>query len=141
MMKTKILHRFLLSVCISIFVNILYGQTPTISGFSPSSGSVGTLVTITGTGLDNPTGFAIAGVNAIVISNTGTQLVGMVMPGATTGQISITTSGGTANSASNFTVTASQVPNAQQGSKLVGTGAIGNAAQGLSVSISSDANS
>ena len=60
---------------------------PTITSFGPVTGPVGTLVTITGTHLDNPTAFIIGGVPAIVISNTGTQLVGMVMPGAATGGI------------------------------------------------------
>ena len=66
-------------------------NTTAISSFTPSSGVVGSLVTITGTGLSNPTALSIGGVAAIVITNTGTQLVAMVMPGAATGTVSITT--------------------------------------------------
>jgi len=117
-----------------------YVQTPTISSFTASSGAVGTLVTITGTNLTNPTALTIGSVSAIVISNTGTSLVAMVMPGATTGTVVVTTAGGTATSSSNFTVTASQPPNAQQGSKFVGTGATGTAGQGRSVAVSADGN-
>jgi antibiotic biosynthesis monooxygenase (ABM) superfamily enzyme len=113
---------------------------PTISSFTPASGSIGTLVTISGTDLTNPFAIAIGGKPAIVISNDGSTLVGMVMPGATTGSISITTGGGSINSASNFTVIPSVLPVAQQGSKLVGTGNTGSPSQGWSVSVSADGN-
>jgi hypothetical protein len=114
---------------------------PAITSFSPASGSIGTLVTISGTALSNPTVFTIGGKAAIVISNDGSTLVGMVMPGASTGNISITTGGGTANSAGNFTVIPSSVPpTAQQGNKLVGTGNAGDTRQGWSVSLSADGN-
>ena len=113
---------------------------PTITSFSPSIGSVGTLVTITGSNLSSPTAFTIGGVSAIAVSNDGTTLVGMVMPGATTGPIGITTANGSVSSAANFTVTPTPYPSLQQGSKLVGTGNIGAANQGYSVSVSADGN-
>ncbi|WP_438967133.1 InlB B-repeat-containing protein [Flavobacterium sp.] len=112
--------------------------TPTITSFVPSSGNPGTLVTITGANLGNPTSFTIGGATAIVVSNTGSTLVGMVMPGATTGAISIGTGGGAATSTGSFIVTTSPYPSAQQGNKLVGTGASGSARQGGSVSLSAD---
>ncbi len=124
-----------------------FAGSPTISSFSPSSGSVGTLVTIVGTNLGSPTAFTIGGVNAIlvsdtsvIVSNKGDTLVGLIMPGAVTGTLSITTAGGTVISGSNFTITATPYPGLQQGNKLVGTGAIGTANQGYSVSISADGN-
>jgi hypothetical protein len=101
---------------------------------------VGTLVTINGTGLNNPNFFTIGGKTAIVISNTGTVLVGLVMPGAVTGAVSVSTAGGSATSATNFTVTPTPFPSVQQGSKLVGTGNVGGAQQGISVSLSADGN-
>ncbi|MCA6513736.1 MAG: IPT/TIG domain-containing protein, partial [Chitinophagaceae bacterium] len=76
----------------------------------------------------------------IPISNDGTTLVAMVMPGATTGEVSVSSAGGTANGSGNFIVIASQVPNTQQGNKLVGTGVAGFSRQGFSVSISADGN-
>jgi len=115
-------------------------STPTIASFTPASGPVGTLVTITGTDLSYPTAFTIGGTAAIVISNSGTTLVGMVMPGTVTGVISITTAGGSVSSSSNFTVTATPYPSIQQGNKLVGTGNTGAARQGSSLSISADGN-
>jgi len=113
---------------------------PAITSFTPSSGPVGSLVTITGTNLSSPTALSIGGVSAIPISNTGTSFVAMVMPGAVTGTVSVTTENGTGASSSNFTVVTSLPPNTQQGNKLVGTGNIGNSNQGRSVSISADGN-
>ncbi len=126
--------------CIVLSVQRIFAQIPAITSFSPGSGSVGTLVTITGINLNNVTVFKIGGTSAIVISNTGTTLVGMVMPAAMTGVISIITAGGTANSTTNFIVTQTQFPSTQQGNKLVGTGFIGPPEQGTSVSISADGN-
>ena len=131
---------FLIQICISIF-QCSISQAPTISSFSPSSGSIGTLVSITGTNLNNPTLFTIGGVNAIVISNDGNTLVGMVMPGATTGAISITTGSGNISSSGNFTVTQTPYPSLQQGGKLVGSGTVGTPVFfGRSVAVSADGN-
>jgi len=113
---------------------------PSITSFTPANGPVGTLVTITGTNLNSPTAFTIGGVSAIAVSNDGTTLVGMVMPGAISGAIGITTLGGSAVSATNFTVIANVPPIAQQGGKLIGTGNTGAASQGYSVSVSADGN-
>jgi len=113
---------------------------PTITSLSPASGPVGTLITITGTNFGNLTGFDIGGKLAVVISNSGTQLVGLVMPGAATGAVIITTSLGEVFSSSNFTVTATSYPSMQQGSKLVGTGATGASEQAASVAVSADGN-
>ncbi len=113
----------------------LNAQT-TISSFSPTSAHVGTLVTINGTNLSSPTSIIIGGISAIPITNTGTELVAMVMPGALTGAVSV----GTVSGASNFTVTQSQTLNTQQGSKLVGTGSSSDARQGTSVAVSAAGN-
>ena len=118
----------------------LNAQSPTINSFSPSKGAVGTLVTIIGTNLENPTVFTIGGVTAIVVSNTGTQLVGLVMPDAVTGTVSVTTAGGTIIGSGNFTVIPTPYPHYQQGKKMLGTGTVGMASQGSSISISSDGN-
>ena len=126
---------------VAIFmINIANAQLPTITSFTPITGSVGTLVTITGANLSSPTAFTIGGTTAIVVTNTVTTIVGMVMPGAFTGTVSVTTAGGTATSSSNFTVTATPYPIYQQGNKLIGIDAVGNSFQGNSVSISADGN-
>jgi hypothetical protein len=117
---------------------------PSIKSFTPLNGQPGTLVTINGTNLDNPTGITIGGTSAIAVSNTGTQLVVMAMPGSTSGQLSIATPGGTAIATGNFTVMETPYPNVQQGGKFVGTGVVigasGNADQGGAVAISADGN-
>ncbi len=113
---------------------------PSITSFNTASGPAGTLVTITGSGLGAPTAFTIGGATAIVVSNDGSTLIGMVMPGAVTGAISITTLAGTATSSSNFTVTNTPYPSVQQGGKLLGTGNVGAAGQGASVAVSADGN-
>ncbi len=144
-------HYFIISSFIYLLfvTNILKAQTPTVTSFSPSSGAVGTLVTIVGTNLQHPTAFTIGGINAIVVSDTsvvpsnyGDTLVGLVMPGATTGIISVTTANGTITSTGNFKVTSTTCPNQQQGNKLTGKEVNENDAayQGVSVSISADGN-
>ena len=79
--------------------------TPTITSFSPASGPVGTLVTITGTNLANATSVKFNGAAAVIKSKTATQVVATVPTGATTGTITVTTSNGTATSKTAFTVT------------------------------------
>jgi hypothetical protein len=108
-----------------------------ISSFSPASGNVGTLVTLIGTGLNMVTAVAVNGTACVVLDKTSTSVRLLVMPGTTTGPITVT--GGTpAASTSAFTVTRTALNTTQQGPKLVGTGAIGNAYQGTSVALSAD---
>jgi hypothetical protein len=133
--------RKLVSLLVFAFLlNTACYALPTITSFTPKIGPAGTVVTITGTNLSSPTAFTIGGVTAIVVSNTGTQLVGIVMPGASTGIISVTNAGGTANSTNTFTITATPFPSLQQGGHLSGSDAVGNANQGFSVAISADGN-
>ena len=131
---------FYLILLLSICISSTYAQSPIISAFSPTVGSVGTLVTITGNNLGSVTAFKIGGVNAIKVSNNETTLVGLVMPGAVTNVVSVTTASGTTNSTNNFTVTPTPFPAVQQGAKLVGTGIIGSSSQAKSVYISADGN-
>jgi hypothetical protein len=108
--------------------------------FSPQSGPVGTLVTVTGGDFSSTQSVSIGGVAAIPVSASSSELVTLVMPGATTGSVSVTTSSGSQTPDGNFTVTATGVPSTQQGNKLVGTGAVGSANQGWSVALSADGN-
>lgn len=80
---------------------------PTITGFSPTTARLGDPVTITGTNFDpNPTGnqVTIGGVPASVSAATATRLVVRVPAGAGTGPLAVTTTGGTAQSATPLTV-------------------------------------
>jgi hypothetical protein len=79
---------------------------PTISSFSPTSGPVGTSVRINGTGFGGATAVRFNGVAAasFTVNVQGTRIDTKVPSGATTGRITVTTPGGTATSATNFTV-------------------------------------
>ncbi len=78
---------------------------PTISGFAPASGAVGITVNLTGTNFTGATSVKFNGVSSTFAVNSGTSIVTSVPAGATSGKISVTTPGGTAVSATNFTVT------------------------------------
>ncbi len=78
---------------------------PSITGFSPPSGPVGTQVKITGMSLSQATTVKFGTVKATAFTvNSNTQVTATVPTGAVTGKISITTPGGTASSATSFTV-------------------------------------
>lgn len=87
---------------------------PAISGFSPASGGVGTLVTLLGSNLVAPSGAAPAvnlgmtgggTIAAKLLSFNGSSLVFAIPHGAVTGPISVSVAGQTAASATPFTVT------------------------------------
>ena len=79
--------------------------TPVILSFSPTSGPVGTSVTITGNSFTGATKVTFGGVKATVFSvDSYTQITATVPAGAVTGKIQVTTPGGTATSRTTFTV-------------------------------------
>jgi uncharacterized repeat protein (TIGR03803 family) len=85
---------------------LAFTVVPSITSFSPTSGSVGTAVTITGnsfTGTSKVTFGGVAATSFQVIKDT--QVDALVPTGAATGPIAVTTPGGTGTSAANFTVT------------------------------------
>jgi hypothetical protein len=77
---------------------------PTISSFTPAGGPVGTVVTIAGTKFTGATAVKFHGMSAAFAVDSATQITATVPEGATSGAISVTTLGGTATSASSFTV-------------------------------------
>jgi uncharacterized repeat protein (TIGR03803 family) len=85
---------------------INFRVTPVIKSFTPSSGTVGTPVTITGVSLTQTSKVTFGGVKATTFAvNSDTQVTANVPTGAKTGKIAITTPGGTATSSAVFTVT------------------------------------
>lgn len=79
---------------------------PTITSFTPTSGVIGTVVTIDGTNLGGTTLVKFNGVAATTFSVvSATRVTAKVPTGATTGKVSVTTPSGTATSTGNFTVT------------------------------------
>ena len=79
----------------------------TITSFAPTSGPVGTVVTLTGTGFTGATAVNFNGTTAAIFSVvSATQITATVPSGATTGTISVTPlSGPDVISATSFTVT------------------------------------
>ena len=79
---------------------------PAITGFSPSSGPVGTSVKISGNSFTGATAVKFGGVASTSFTVVkDTEVDATVPAGAVTGPIAVTTSGGVATSTSNFTVT------------------------------------
>jgi large repetitive protein len=85
---------------------------PTITSFTPAFGPAGASVTITGTNFSGTvsgvsfttTGVSFNNVTATFVVNSATQITATVPSTATTGRIRVTNGGGTATSATDFTV-------------------------------------
>jgi hypothetical protein len=85
--------------------------TPTVASFSPTSGPVSTLVTLTGTGFSGATKVTFNGTAATSFSvASATQITATVPAGASSGPIAVITAAGTGASAASFTVTAPPPP-------------------------------
>lgn len=80
---------------------------PSISSFSPTSGTVGTLVSIRGINLNHVVAVSFNGTPAVFAPVSTTELAATVPDGASTGKITVTTANGTATSTINFIVTES----------------------------------
>jgi hypothetical protein len=86
--------------------NKVFRVTPQILSFNPTSGAVGTNVTITGVSLKQAKKVAFGGVAATSVTvNSDKQVTATVPTGAQTGHITITTPGGVAVSRGVFTIT------------------------------------
>jgi uncharacterized repeat protein (TIGR03803 family) len=78
---------------------------PQVLSFNPPSGTVGTQVTITGTGFTQTNGVGFGdNVPAEFTVNSDTQVTATVPAGAKTGPVGVVTQGGTAVSSATFTV-------------------------------------
>jgi len=86
----------------TIFIVVL---PPTLTSFTPTSGPVGTSVTITGTNFTGATGVSFNATAATsFVVNSNTSITATVPAGATTGTISVQALGGTVTSTGTFTV-------------------------------------
>ena len=78
---------------------------PTLKSFSPTSGKVGTSITLTGSSFTTATNVSFNGIIAPSFSiNSDTSITVAVPVGATTGLVSVTNRNSTVNSSSSFTV-------------------------------------
>jgi hypothetical protein len=82
----------------------IFKIVPALLSFTPTSGSVGTPVTLTGTSFTGTTAVRFGTKVATFTVNSDTQITTQVPNGAVTGKISVTTPGGSAISTTNFTV-------------------------------------
>lgn len=81
-------------------------QAPTITGFTPTSGPVGTVVTINGTLFTGATRVTFGGTSATTFTVvSATQITATVPRRSRSGKIGVVTPAGSAASATNFTVT------------------------------------
>jgi uncharacterized repeat protein (TIGR03803 family) len=81
-----------------------FAVIPTISGFAPQSGPVGTQVVITGTSLLQTKTVVIGKALATFTVNSDTQITATVGAGAVTGKVSLKTPGGSVTAVGTFTV-------------------------------------
>jgi hypothetical protein len=83
------------------------GQTgpPTITMFTPSSGSAGTVVTITGTGFTGTASVTFNGSPSVFVVGSDSSLAATVPASGSTGPIGVTTPTGSAYTPTDFTVT------------------------------------
>jgi YVTN family beta-propeller protein len=118
--------------------------TPTVTAVSPNGGppAGGTSVTITGTNLSGASAVNFGGSTATRFAvNSATSIIAIAPAEAVgTVDVTVTTGNGTsaASTADHFTYASPRMT--QQGPKLVGSHASGNAEQGASVSLSADGN-
>jgi hypothetical protein len=78
---------------------------PRITSFTPTSGAVGTTVTINGANFTGATSVTFNGVPATPFAiNSASKITTTVPAGATTGKISVTTAAGTGTSPANFVI-------------------------------------
>ncbi|MDH4058052.1 MAG: IPT/TIG domain-containing protein, partial [Cyclobacteriaceae bacterium] len=94
------------SILLFILIPVItWAQPPTITDFSPASGAVGATIEITGTDFSDPvTVEFFNGVTASATVNSSTSITATVPASAADGPISVTTSGGSVASGSNFIV-------------------------------------
>src|SRR5262245_13276045 len=72
---------FLLYCILLLASQKLLAQAPVINSFSPKAGAVGTIFIVKGQNLKDSASIKIGSVPALILSNTGTKLTAMVMPG------------------------------------------------------------
>lgn len=84
--------------------DVTFRVLPTFPSFSPTSGPVGQVVTLTGTGLTQTMKVTFNNKSAAFTVVSDTEVTATVPTGATTGKIAITTKGGSVTGATSFTV-------------------------------------
>jgi len=102
--KVEAVGNIFFNISQNFSINGVENIVPTITTFTPGAGVTNTAVTINGSNFINPSAVRFNGVAASFTVNSTNQIVANVPNGATSGPITVTTDGGTATSASSFTV-------------------------------------
>src|SRR3989442_1460439 len=105
----RVLGRTLICVVISTGLALApavpsWATAPKISSFVPTSGTVGTKVTVSGSNLTGARSVKFNGLSSSFTVNSPTQITATVPASATTGTIAVTTPAGTTTSGSAYTV-------------------------------------
>ncbi|MBK7851895.1 MAG: IPT/TIG domain-containing protein [Bacteroidetes bacterium] len=85
-------------------LTMVVNPAPTVTSFSPSNGSAGTSVVITGTNFSAATTVLFNATSASFVINSATQITATVPAGAASGTIKVSNTCGTGTSASSFLV-------------------------------------
>lgn len=103
-----------------IFTVTLPPAPPTITSISPTSGVIGTTVTINGTNFSNVNSVKLNGNNVTFNINSLTSITFVVPTGATSGTVSVTNPDGTANGPTFTVTTITNLPVVTRGAYMVG---------------------
>ncbi len=101
---------------------------PTIASFTPTSSLAGATITITGTNFTGATAVSFGGVNATSFNVVSPTSITAVVGSGKTGVLSVTTPGGIATTATNYTLASNLIPTITSFTPV-------NAASGASVAI------
>jgi hypothetical protein len=93
------------SLLVGVMAAPAFAAAPIVTSFSPTSGPVGTTVTVNGDHFTGTTTVSFANVSAAFTFNTDNRLTATAPSGFTSGTIKVTNSAGTGESSGVFTVT------------------------------------
>lgn len=136
----QVVLRAALLTCITSFC---FAQRPSITGFSPGYGAVGTIVTVNGTNLSNVASVTVGGSSALLLSKSSTQVrfaVLTVSPGVQPIVVTNTNALEKDTASSSFSVVPDPRPTElESNTRLIDAAAV-RAQQGESVALSADGN-
>jgi len=109
---------------VGVLLNTTVFAAPTLTSLSPTSGPVGTSVTIMGTNLSSATGVSFNGTAATTFTIVSATTITTTVPtGATSGNVTVTTGGGTSNGVA-FAVAVAPTVTTAAASSIMATSAV-----------------
>jgi hypothetical protein len=128
----------IIKTLLGLFITInIIAQTPIVNSFTPSSGTIGSIINIKGNHLNHLNYLKIGSTKTIIVSSNDSSINAMILPQSVTGKIIVSNINGIDSSASSFFVYAqTKYPIVQQGNKITGS----NTLFGQSIDVSADGN-